>query len=109
MRLTQPLDNILNSEAKIRILRVLCKTKQDLSGRQIAKAIGVSPKTAHEVLQRLLKEGLLLMRRTGNTHLFRLDENREIVKGMLRPLFVEEEDLKDRLLKTIVESVKKSS
>lgn len=109
MRLTNPLDKILNSEIKVRVLRVFCRTGGELSGRQIAKMVGVTPKTAHEVLQALLRDGLFLMRAVGKTHLFRLNEDLEIVRSILKQAFVEEEGLKERLLKTIIESIKRSS
>ena len=109
MRLTNPLDKILSSEIKVRALRVFCRRNGEFSGRQIARMIGVTPKTAHEVLQGLLREGLLLMRAAGKTHLFRLNEDLAIVQSILKNLFTQEEGLKERLLKTIIEAVKRSS
>lgn len=108
MRLTYPLDKILNSEVKIRILRVFCQAGRELSGRQTAKMITVTPKTAHEVLQALMKEGLLLMKVVGKTHLFRLNED-QMMNGVLKDLFADEEKLRSWLLKAITEPVKQSS
>lgn len=108
MRLTYPLDKILNSEVKIRILRVFCQAGRELSGRQTAKMVAVTPKTAHEVLQALMKEGLLLMKVVGKTHLFRLNED-QMMNGVLKDLFADEEKLRGWLLKAITEPVKQSS
>ena len=108
MRLTRPLDKILNTEIKVRVLRIFCRSRSELSGRQAAKLVGATPKTAHEVLQSLMKEGLLLMKVVGKTHLFRLNEAR-MMSGLLKGLFADEERLRDRLLKVIVASVKRSS
>lgn len=108
MRLTHPLDKILNSEIKVRVLRVFCQVSGELSGRQTAKIVAVTPKTAHEVLQALMKEGSLLMRVVGKTHLFRLNENQKM-SAVLKDLFTAEETLRDWLLKAIIESVKRSS
>lgn len=108
MRLTHPLDKILNSEMKVRVLRIFCRSHGELSGRQTAKLVGVTPKTAHEVLQSLMKEGLLLMKVVGKTHLFRLNED-QMMGGVLKDLFADEEKLRGWLLKAITESVKRSS
>jgi len=108
MRLSRPLDKILNSEIKVRILRVFCRTAEEVSGRQIAKRVGVSPKAAHEALQDLLGEGLLLMRSVGKTYLFRLNEDLEIVRSVLRFLFVEEEGLKRKLFGAVSGAIKQS-
>lgn len=108
MQLTHPLDNILNNEAKVRALRILCDAHGELSGRQIAKTAKVTPKTAHVILQGFIKEGLLSMRVVGKTYLFRLNENKKI-SGLLKDLFAEEAALSGQLLEEIVKSLKHSS
>jgi len=108
MRLSHPLDKILSSAIKVRILRIFCRAGVELSGRQTAKMAGATPKTAHEALQGLMREGLLLMRVVGKTHLFRLNEG-QVMGSVLKGLFADEEKLKDRLLKAIVAYVKQSS
>ena len=108
MRLNSPLDKILNNEIKVRALRIFCQNASEMSGRQMAKIVGVTPKTAHEILQDLLREGVLIMRAVGKTHLFRLNEERVIVQDALKPLFLLEENLNERLFDTICGAIKKS-
>ncbi len=109
MRLNKPLDKILNNEVKIRALRVLCQNTGEMSGRQIAKMVGVTPKTAHKILQDLLREGVLVMRPVGKTHLFRLNEERSIVYEVLKPLFLFEKTLSERLFEIVRTAIKKST
>jgi len=109
MRLNKPLDKILNNEIKIRALRALCQNTGEMSGRQIAKMVGVTPKTAHEILQDLLREGVLVMRPVGKTHLFRLNEERSIVHEVLKPLFLFEKTLSERLFDIMRAAIKKSA
>ncbi len=109
MRLNKPLDKILNNEVKIRALRILCQNPDEMSGRQMAKMAGVTPKTAHKILQDLLREGVLIMRAVGKTHLFRLNEERSIVRKVLKPLFLSEKTLSERLFDVIRRAVKKSA
>ena len=109
MRINRPLDKIVNSEIKVRALRFFCRTGGDVSGRQMAKMIGVTPKTAHEVLQDLLREDVLSMRSVGRTYLFSIREDRKIVTDVLRPLFAAEDALIGDLLDNISRRIKKSS
>ena len=109
MRLNKPLDKILNNEVKVRALRILCQNAGEMSGRHMAKMAGVTPKTAHEILQDLLREGVLIMRAVGKTHLFRLNEERAIVHEILKPLFLLEKNLSERLFDVIRGAIKKSS
>ena len=108
MRLNAPLDKILNNEVKIRILRIFCQAAGEMSGRQMAKVVGVTPKTAHEILQDLLREGIVIMRAVGKTYLFRLNESRIVVKDLLKPLFSSENILSERLFDIIRTAIKKS-
>lgn len=109
MRLNKPLDKILNNEVKIRALRIFCQNANEMSGRQMARMVGVTPKTAHEILQDLLREGVLIMRAVGKTHLFRLNEERSIVHEILKPLFLWEKTLSERLFDVIRGAIKKSA
>lgn len=109
MRLHQPLDKILNNEVKVRALRIFCRAGAEMSGRQVAKMAGVAPKTAHELLQGLLREGVLFMRSVGKTYLFSLNEERAIVYKVLKPLFALENDLSRRLFDVIRGTIKKST
>ena len=108
MRLNRPLDKILNSEIKTRILRIFCQNQGEMSGRQIARMAGVTPKTAHEILQDLLGEGVLAMRTIGKTYLFCLNEDRLVVKDVLKPLFAVENALRERLFGIIRTTVDQS-
>ncbi|MBI3618115.1 MAG: nucleotidyltransferase domain-containing protein [Candidatus Omnitrophica bacterium] len=108
MRLNRPLDKILNSEIKTRILRIFSQNQGEMSGRQIARMAGVTPKTAHEILQDLLGEGVLVMRSIGKTYLFCLNEDRLVVKDVLRPLFAAENALRKRLFDIIRTTVDRS-
>ena len=109
MRLTLPLDKILNNEVKIRALRILCQNSNGLSGRQIAKMVGASPKTAHTILQDLLREGVVTLRIVGKSYLFHLNETRAVVHEVLKPLFLFEKKLSERLFDIIRKAIKKSA
>ena len=101
MKLTNPLDKILDNEAKVRILRFLVKTNAEWNGRQIAKEIGASPATTHKALQSLNREGVLLLRNVGKTHVYTLNQGNFTVTDMLKPLFSRENKILEYILNTI--------
>ncbi|MFH1902967.1 MAG: HTH domain-containing protein [Candidatus Omnitrophota bacterium] len=103
MKISDSLNKILDNEAKIKILRFLIKTTGQWNGRQIAKEIGVTPATTHKALQGLYKEGVLILRNVGKTHLYNLKEDTYLVSDLLRPLFAKE----DKALNSILETIRK--
>jgi len=108
MKITKPLDNILNTDVKVRILRFLCRTSAEWNGRQIAKEIGVSPKAAHEALSTLNKERVLLLRNMGKTHVYSLNTDNFLVSKLLKPLFLNEDNILNDIINTIKRKISTS-
>lgn len=102
MKFTKPLDTILNTEAKTRILRLLCRTNAAWNGNKIAKEIGISPPATHAALTSLYKEGVLELRSIGNSHVYSLKPGSFLVSNLLKPLFAKE----DALLDSVINSIK---
>ena len=98
MKITSPLDKIINNETKVKILRFLSKSGAEWTGRQIAREIGVTPATAHKALHGLHNEDILLLKQIGKNYIYSLDMENFIVQDMLMPLFAKE----DRILKKII-------
>lgn len=101
MKITNPLDKILNNEAKVKILRFLIKTNAQWNGRQIAKEVGVTPATAHKALRALHKEGVLGLRNVGKTHIYNLNDNNYLVGDLLKPLFAKEDNALNNIMVVI--------
>jgi len=101
MKISRPLDRILDNEAKVKILRFLIKTNAQWNGRQIAKEIGITPATAHKVLHSLFEEGVLMLKNVGKTHIYSLKEDSYIVSSLLKPLFANEEMVLNSIVETI--------
>ena len=108
MKITKPLDNILNTEVKTKILRFFCRTGAEWNGRQIAKEIGESPKAAHETLSILHKERVLLLHNIGKTHVYSLNEDSFLVSGLLKPLFLKEDNILDNIINIIKRKISAS-
>ena len=109
MKINNPLDNILDNEVKVKIFRFLFKTNAEWNGRQIAKELGVTPATAHKALQSLNKEGVLLLRNIGKTHIYTLKHNNFTVSNMLKPLFAKEQKILGSIFSIIRRKISASS
>ena len=105
MRVHNPLDKILNSEVKVKILRFLCKTEAEWSGRQIAREIKVSPAACHNALRQLNNERALLLRSVGKSYLYRLNKENILVSELLKPLYKRENKIPDEVDEAIVGNV----
>ncbi|MEK7308974.1 MAG: helix-turn-helix domain-containing protein [Nitrospirota bacterium] len=109
MKITNPLDKILDNESKIKVLRFLFKTNAEWNGRQIAKEIGVSPATTHKALRGLNREGILSLRNMGKTYVYTLNQDNFTVANMLKPLFVSEDKLMNHILGIIRKEIAAST
>lgn len=108
MKFTKPLDEILNTEVKIRILRFLCRTNAQWNGSQIAKEIKITPAATHTALRALQKEGVLTLRNMGNTHVYSLKEGSFLVSNLLKPLFTKEGHILDTIIALIKRKISSS-
>lgn len=93
MRIHYKLDEILRQGSKIKVFRFLFTQKDEHTGRNIAKSIGMSPSSTHNILQDMRKEGLISVRSQGNAILYKLKEDNYIVKELLGPLFKKEKHI----------------
>jgi len=105
MRVHVPLDKILNSELKVKILRFLCRTEAEWNGRQIAREIKVSPAAAHKALRELNKERALLFRSVGRSYLYRLNRENIIISELLKPLYERENKIPEEVYSAIVRNI----
>jgi len=105
MRIHNPLDRILNSEFKVKILRFLGKSEAEWSGRQIAKAVGASPATCHKELKELTEEKVVLLKTVGRSYLYRLNRDNLAAAELLRPLYEKEGNIYGDLRKIILDGI----
>lgn len=105
MRVHAPLDKILNSELKVKILRFLCRTEAEWNGRQIAQEIKVSPAACHKALRELNNERALLFRSVGRSYLYRLNRENIIISELLKPLYQRENKIPKKLYSAILRNI----
>ena len=107
MLLVNQLDHILGQTSKIRILRFLIATDPELNGREIAAAVGLSHVQCHAALKELNQHGVIEMRRSGKSILYRLNLQNMLLQRMVMPLFEKEAQLKNILKEIISKCLKK--
>ncbi len=105
MTIERALDNILNTNSKINIIRLFVSKREDFiaTGREIARLTGITPPAAHTALKDLYNQDVLKRDIIGRQHLYKLNTNNRVVKNILIPAF--EKELSTR--KEIIEFLKK--
>jgi predicted nucleotidyltransferase len=97
MRWHAPVDDILGSKLKVRILRLLFLTRGLYTGREMAKLAGYSPTHTIAALKELEIIGVVNRRHAGNADLYSLNDRSALASGVLSPIFTWEQSLFDQL------------
>lgn len=82
-----PLDLILSSTSKVKLLRVLHHTRQPMSGREAAAAGSLAVQPAQRALAQLVTLGVVNRDDTRSQHLYTLNRDHALVHDALDPLF----------------------
>ncbi|MEE8390495.1 MAG: hypothetical protein V3S14_06820 [Anaerolineae bacterium] len=105
MRYTQPLDDLLSSQTRLRILRYLCTVGGEHTGREIARAIEMGETPTHRTLKELANTMVVLYRVAGRAHFYRLNERHALVERVLCPLFAAEEAQRDAAIAELLAEI----
>lgn len=100
-----PLDLILSSSSKLRLLRALHRTHVPMSGREAASAAGVALQPAQRALADLVVLGVVHRDETRTQHLYTLNRENALVQGALEPLFRAESARVDEVFREVADSV----
>ncbi len=86
-------DTVLGQRSKIKLLRYLFFCQEELTGRQIAKKIGLSHLKAHHALKELADQGIVCVKIVGNAMIYQINPNNFLARDILKPLFKSEKEL----------------
>ena len=81
------LDEVLGGSPHVRILRYLCRTGGEHTGRAIGRAIQVSHPAVHRALRTLAGRAMVQAVRHGPAIAYRLNEEHWLVRTGIKPLF----------------------
>ena len=109
MKIDERLNNILDTGAKVRIIRLFVSRTPDFmaTGRQVAREIGLSAPATHAALKELHDLGVLTRDIVGRQHLYRIDNASRMVRDILRPAFEKEMSARDDITKFIARNIEK--
>lgn len=107
MVIENSLDIILDSKAKVKIIRLFISRTDDFrtSGREIAKWIKVSPPTTHTALKELYSQGILKLEIIGKQHIYSLNTKNRMVRDILKPSFKKELSLKEDIKRFLIKKI----
>lgn len=99
MQLDRPFDEILETQAHIRVLRALAGLPRGFSAsaRDLARRAGVAHTTAARVLRSLADQRVADVQHVGRANLYELNE-RHVVASHIRALFESEAGLREQLI-----------
>jgi len=105
--LRNPLNELLGTEAHVRLLRVLaCEVDGPLSASDAAALAGLTIPGAYKALNRLLKSGIVVRVGGGRKHQYDLRSSDTLVKALLK-LFQSEKTRYEALLGALKEAIEK--
>lgn len=87
-----PLDNVLSSPVRVRVLRALIGLTRPVSGREASRLARTSLPLTQRTLADLVAMGILLLEETPAQHLYRINRESMLVRNGLVPLFEVEEE-----------------
>jgi predicted nucleotidyltransferase len=85
--LLQPLDAVLSSRSKVRLLRALLPLQDGVSAREAARLAGIPSAPALRALADLVALGVLHRTALPSQHLYRINRDNSLVPDGLVPLF----------------------
>ncbi|MDD5556873.1 MAG: hypothetical protein PHN82_06445 [bacterium] len=103
------LDSVLDSRAKVKILRHFTSRTKDYmaSGREVARRARLSAPAAHSALKELLDERIVERQIIGRQHIYRLNHGHRTVRDILAPAFGKERALRDDMARYLVTELRK--
>lgn len=106
MVLNKPLDELFSTWSDIAVMRVLKNYNTGLTGREIARLSGMTPKSAIRTLSRLEELGVINRIRGGRDHLFSLNREHFLVREIILNVLEGEEKFRDAVYQEIKRALK---
>ena len=97
MVIDKVLDEVFSTWSNVAVLRVLNKYAIGLSGREVSRLVGMSPKNCLITLSSLENLGMVSRIRGGRDHLFTLNREHYLVSEAILPLLQVENDFFDKI------------
>lgn len=107
MIINNVLNTLFSTWSNIAIMRALENYAVGISGREVARIAGITPKNCLITLSFLEDMGIVIRVRGGREHLFTLNREHFLVKDVLLPALAAERKYVEMISKEIANSLKK--
>jgi predicted nucleotidyltransferase len=101
MKIRRVLESIFGSPAKVCILRILFRSPQPLSGRQVGELSGLTHRGAIQALESLVELGAVKQRKVGKAYQYSFSQDNIFVEKVIIPCIKAEAGLFNDLTKDI--------
>lgn len=92
MKVTKPLNNILNSKVKLECLRYLINYPSELNGSELSRFLKITTRSIHKAMQSLVNEGVVDFTPRGNSYGYTLNKDKWFVKTYYYHYFIMKKD-----------------
>jgi len=107
MRIKRPLDDLFSNPNNVRILRhMILYPSSVITGRGIARELGMSHATCIRSLNSLVNMGILMRKTVGNSATYEIARDSALYTDILEPAFRAEARLLQRLVDTLLTGIK---
>lgn len=107
MRIKRPLDDLFGNPNNVRVLRhMILHPSPVITGRGIARELGMSHATCIRSLNNLVDLGILLRKRVGSSATYEIAESSALLTDILEPAFKEESRFLQGLVDTMLVGIK---
>jgi len=106
----QSLNEILNTEIKVRILRLFAQREDGYraTGREVARQVNTTAPSAHAALKALYDQHIFMMEPLGRSHVYALNRKNRLVQDVVLPAFSVEKNIKNDMASFFERMVNKS-
>ncbi|MFO8081470.1 MAG: nucleotidyltransferase domain-containing protein [Armatimonadota bacterium] len=105
MWLLKPLDDLLSSGVKVKILRVMALVPGPHNGREISRRAGTDPGYTSRVLAELVASGIVARRDQGRVNTYRITEEGLDLVDRLIQLFTAESERSEKAIGDLVDAL----
>ena len=109
MVINKILSEIFSARSNIAVMRAMKNSLGGLTGREISRIAGISPKACLETLTSLENLGVVNRIRGGRDHIFSFNRDNYLVKKFLLPLMEAEADFRDSIFRKISAELERHS
>ncbi len=106
MQINNVLNAVFSAQSNMKIMRAMINYSQGITGREVSRITGLSPRACLNSLSSLESLGIIKRLRGGRDHSFQLNTKHFLYSEVLSPLIIAEKKFQDAIKKDITYKLK---